>query len=31
MSARKYFPTIERNLIGMDGDGSYNHMGVPLG
>jgi hypothetical protein len=31
MSARKYFPTIVRNLLGMDGDGSYNIMGVLWG
>jgi hypothetical protein len=28
MFARKYFSKIESNLLGLDGDGSYNLMGV---
>jgi hypothetical protein len=31
MSARKYFPTIERKFLGLDGDGSYNLKGDLLG
>jgi hypothetical protein len=31
MSARKYFPRIERNFLGLDGDGSYTLRGVLLG
>jgi hypothetical protein len=31
MPARKYFPKIERNLLGLNGDGSYNLRGVLLG
>jgi hypothetical protein len=31
MFARKYFSKIESNLLGLDGDGSYNLMGVWLG
>jgi hypothetical protein len=30
MSARKYFPKIERNFFRLDGDGSYNLRGVLL-
>jgi hypothetical protein len=30
MSARKYFPKIERNLLGLDGDSSYNTRSVVL-
>jgi hypothetical protein len=30
MPARKYFSKIERNLLGLDGDGSYNLRGVLL-
>jgi hypothetical protein len=29
--ARKDFSKIERNLLGLDGDGSYNLRGVLLG
>jgi hypothetical protein len=31
MSARKYFKKMERNLLGLDGDGSYNLRGVLMG
>jgi hypothetical protein len=31
MAARKYFPRVERKLLGFDGDGSYNLRGVLLG
>jgi hypothetical protein len=31
MSARKYFAKMERNLIGLDGDGSYDLKGALLG
>jgi hypothetical protein len=31
MSAKKYFPRIERNFLGLDGDGSYTPRGVLLG
>jgi hypothetical protein len=30
MSARKYFPKIERNLLGLAGDSSYNTRSVVL-
>jgi hypothetical protein len=30
-SARKYFPKIERNFLGLDGEGCYNLRGVLLG
>jgi hypothetical protein len=30
MSARKHFPKIERNLLGLDGDSSYNTRSVVL-
>jgi hypothetical protein len=30
MSLRKYFSKFERNLLGLDGDGSYNTRGVVL-
>jgi hypothetical protein len=30
MSARKYFSKMEGNLLGLDGDGSYNIRGVLL-
>jgi hypothetical protein len=31
MPARKYFSKIERDLLGLDGDGPYNLRGVLLG
>jgi hypothetical protein len=31
MCARKYFPRIERNFLGLDMDGSYTLRGVLLG
>jgi hypothetical protein len=31
MSARKYFLKMERKLLGLDGDGSYNLRGVLWG
>jgi hypothetical protein len=31
MPARKQFLKIERNFLGLDGDGSYNLKGVKLG
>jgi hypothetical protein len=31
MSARKYFVKMERNLLWLDGDGSYDIRGVLLG
>jgi hypothetical protein len=31
MSARKHFSKMERNLLGLDGDGSYNLRSVLMG
>jgi hypothetical protein len=31
MSARKYFPKIERNFLGLEGYGSYNLRNVLFG
>jgi hypothetical protein len=31
MSAGKYFPKIERNFLGLDGDGSFNLRSVLFG
>jgi hypothetical protein len=31
MPSRQYFAKMERNLLGLDGDGSYNLRGVLMG